>query len=224
MQLETHACAHARTHAHVRAMVGYLKKSIIGEQSAWCYFYLQVTCANQTYLWTKHGLNLNGPVYANIMDKYRWNFIYGASAAGGVLGKILNWSDGIPGLGRRLLVQFLVWAKLLSVTVCWFRIVALTKGVWCFYSLLCVLSASHRMQFESDLVIEYEIGNDWMLLGNPWKIIWLLMTRTSEADRMRFVPGRQTLEGSVRGRPDMAFFYTPFVGPDVCVGYEADRT
>ncbi|XP_067946753.1 uncharacterized protein [Watersipora subatra] len=36
--------------------------------------------------WFKHALNLNGPLYANLMDKYKTNFMVGGIAGGAVLG------------------------------------------------------------------------------------------------------------------------------------------
>jgi len=42
-------------------------------------------CSDPTEMWFKHGLNLNGPLYANLMDKYRMNFIIASASAGGTL-------------------------------------------------------------------------------------------------------------------------------------------
>ena len=49
---------------------------------------IQIECSNHTEMWFKHGLNLNGPLYANLMDKYQMNFIIAAAASGSTLGEI----------------------------------------------------------------------------------------------------------------------------------------
>ena len=43
--------------------------------------------------WFKHGLNLNGPLYANLADKYRMNFIIAAIAGGSTLGRFVPFGE-----------------------------------------------------------------------------------------------------------------------------------